>query len=100
MLQKITGKTVRIQMNDSNQLLTPTSASTTTTNNNTNSVNANSSENNTRSKLMPSSVDEEKKESEKNGNAAKQDAKEEIPVFNSEQWKKGTALIVGDLMLA
>ena len=87
-------------MNDSNKLLTPTSASTTTTNNNTNSMNANSSDNNTRSKLMPSSNDEERKESEKYGNAAKQDAKEEIPVFNLEQWKKGTTLIVGDLMLA
>ena len=87
-------------MNDSNKLLTPTSASTTTTNNNTNSVNENNSENNTSSKLIPPSTDEERNESEKCSNAAKQDAKEKIPVLNSEQWKKGTTLIVGDSMLA
>ena len=68
-------------MNDSNKLLTPTSASTTTTNNNTNSVNANSSDNNTRSKLMPSSNDEERKESEKYGNAAKTRCKRRNPCF-------------------
>ena len=86
-------------VNDSNILLTPTSASTTLTNNNTNSVNANNSENNTDSKLIPSSIDEERKEYEKCGNAAKQDAKEKIPILNSEQWKKGTTLIVRDSML-
>ena len=83
-----------------NKLLTPTSTSTTTTNNNTNSVNANNSENNTSSKLIPSSIDKERNESEKRGNAAKQDAKEKIPVLNSEQWKKGTMLIDGYSMLA
>ena len=87
-------------MNDSNKLLTPTSASTTLTNNNTNSVNANNSENNISSKLIPSSIAGERKESEKCSNASKQDAKEKIPVLNSEQWKKGTTLIVGDSMLA
>ena len=86
-------------VNDSNILLTPTSASTTLTNNNTNSVNANNSENNTDSKLIPSSIAEERKEYEKCGNAAKQDAKEKIPILNSEQWKKGTTLIVRDSML-
>ena len=68
-------------VNDSNKPLTPTNASTTLTNNNTSSVNANNLENNTSSKLIPLSVDEERKESEKCGNAAKQDAKEKIPVF-------------------
>ena len=87
-------------VNDSNKILTPTSASATTTNHNTNSVNANNSENNTSSKLIPSTIDEKRKESEKCDNAAKQDAKEKIPVLNSEQWKKGTMLIVGDSMLA
>ena len=86
-------------VNDSNILLTPTSASTTLTNNNTNSVNANNSENNTNSKLIPSSIDEERKEYEKCDNAAKKDAKEKIPILNSEQWKKGTTLIVRDSML-
>ena len=80
--------------------MTLTSASTTTTNNNTDSVNADNSENNTSSKLTPSSIDEERNESEKCGNAAKQDAKEKIPFLNSEHWKKGTTLIVGNLMLA
>ena len=87
-------------VNDSNKLLAPTSASTTTTNNNTNSVNANNSENNTRSKLILSSIDEERNESEKCGNAAKQDGKEKISVINLEKWKKGTTLVVGDSMLA
>ena len=87
-------------LNDSNKILTPTSASTTKTNNNTNGVNANNSENNTNSKLIPSSIDEERKESVKRGNAEKQDAKEKIPVLNSEQWKRGTTLIVGDSILA
>ena len=87
-------------MNDSNKILTPTSASATTTSHDTNSVNANNSENNTNSKLIPSTIDEKRKESEKCDNAAKQDAKEKIPVLNSEQWKKGTTLIVGDSMLA
>ena len=80
--------------------LTPTSASTTTTINNTNSVNANNSEINTSSNLIPSSIDEERKESEKCGNAGKQDVKEKMPVLNSGQWNKGTSLIVEDLMLA
>ena len=61
--------------------LTPTSASTTTTINNTNSVNANNSEINTSSNLIPSSIDEERKESEKCGNAAKQDVKEKNACF-------------------
>ena len=87
-------------VSDSNELLILTSASTTLTNNNKNSVNANNSENNTSSKLIPSSIDEERKKIEKCGNAAKQDAKEKVLVLNSEQWKKGTTLIVGDSMLA
>ena len=87
-------------VNDSNEILTPTSESTTTTNNNTNSVNANNSEYNTSSKLIPSSIDEKRKESEKCCDAAKQDVKEKIPVLKSEQWKKGTTLIVGEPMLA
>ena len=74
-------------MNDSNKILTPISASTTTTNN-TNGVNANNSENKTSSKLISSSIDEESKESEKCSKAAKEDAKEKIPVLNSEQLKK------------
>ena len=74
-------------VNDSNKLLTLTSASTTTTNNDTNSENANNSENNNISKLIPSSIDEERNESEKCGNAAKQDAKEKIPILNSERRK-------------
>ena len=44
------------------------------------------------SKLIPSSIDEERKKCEKCGNAAKQDTKEKIPVLNSEQWKKETTL--------
>ena len=64
-------------VSDSKKLLAPTGTSTTTTNNNTNIVNANNSENNTSSKLIPSSIDEERNESE-----------------------KGTALIVGNSMLA
>ena len=87
-------------LNDYNKLLTPTSASKTLTNSNANSVNAKNSENNSSSKLRPSSIDEERKESDKYGNAAKQDAKEKIPVLNSEHWKKGTTLIVGDSVLA
>ena len=63
-------------------------------------MNANNSENNTSSKLIPSTIGEKRKESEKCDNAAKQDAKEKIPVLNSEQWKKGTTLIVGESMLA
>ena len=65
-------------VNDSNKLLTPTSASKNLTNSNTNNVNANSSENNSSRKLIPSSIDEERKESEKCGNAAQEDAKEKI----------------------
>ena len=87
-------------VDDSNKLLKPTSTSTTTTNN-TNNVNINNSENNTSRKLIRSSIDEVRNESEKCGNAyaAKQDAKEKIPVLNSDQWKKG-ATLVGDSMLA
>ena len=55
-------------------------------------MNANNSENNISSKLIPSSIAEERKESEKCSNASKQDAKEKIHVLNSEQWKKGTTL--------
>ena len=51
-------------------------------------MNANISENNNSSKLIPSSIDEERDESQKCDNAAKQDAKEKIPVLNSEQRKK------------
>ena len=54
---------------DSNKLLRPTSTSTTTTNN-TNSVNVNNSENNTSSKLIRSSIDEVRNESEKCDNTA------------------------------
>ena len=86
-------------MNNSNKLLTPASASTTTINNNTNKVNENNSENNTSIILSPSSIDEERNESEKFGNAAKQDTKEKTPVLNSEQWNKGTTIIVRDSML-
>ena len=64
-------------VNDSNKLLKPTSTSTTTTNNNTNNVNAN---NNTSRKLIRSSIDEVRNESEKCGDAyaAKQNAIEKI----------------------
>ena len=88
-------------VDDSNKLLKPISTSTTTTNN-TNNVNINNSENNTSRKLIRSSIDEVRNESEKCGNAyaAKQDAKEKIPVLNSDQWKKRTTLVVGDSMLA
>ena len=96
-------------VNDSNKLLIPTSASTTLTNNNTNSVNASNSENNTSSKFIPSSIDEEREESEKCGNAAKHDANQWTGFYmitasvlkglNPEQWKKGTMLTVGDSML-
>ena len=74
-------------VDDSNKLLKPTSPSTTTTNNNINNVNINNSENNTSRKLIRSSIDEVRNESEKCGNAyaAKQDAKEKIPVLNSDQ---------------
>ena len=52
--------------------------------------------------MIPSSIDEERNESEKcdNAYAAKQDVKEKIPVLSSDQWKKETTLIVGDSMLA
>ena len=74
-------------VDDSNKLLKSKSTSTTTTNNNTNNVNISSSENNTSRKLIRSSIDEVRNESEKCGNAyaAKQDAKEKIPVLNSDQ---------------
>ena len=89
-------------VDDSNKLLKPTSTSTTTTNNNTNNVNINNSENNTSRNLIRSSIDKVRNESEKCGYAyaAKQDAKEKIPVLNSDQWEKGTILVVGDSMLA
>ena len=50
--------------------------------------------------MITSSIDEARKESERCGKDAKQDAKEKSPVLNSEQWKKGTTLVVGDSMLA
>ena len=52
--------------------------------------------------MIRSSTDEIRNESEKCGNAyaAKQDAKEKIPVLNSDQWKKATTLVVGDSILA
>ena len=93
-------------MEDSNKLLKPTSKSTATTNNNTNNVNINNSENITSRKLIRSSTDEVGNESEKCGNAyaAKQDAKKKKkkknPVLNSDHWKKGTTLVVGDSVLA
>ena len=72
-------------------------------------MNANNSENNTSSKLIPSSIDEEREESEKCGNAAKHDASQWTGFYmitasvlkglNPEQWKKGTMLTVGDSML-
>ena len=82
--------------------MTPTSASTTTTNNSTNNANRNDLENNTKSKLIPSSIDEERNESEKcdNAYAAKQDVKEINSILNPDQWKKGTTFIVGDSMFA
>ena len=55
-------------VDDSNKLLKLTSTSTTTTNN-TNNVNINNSENNTSRKLIRSSIDEVRNESEKCGNA-------------------------------
>ena len=75
-------------MDDSNKLLKPTSTSTTTTNNNINNVNISNSENITSRKLIRTSIDEVRNESEKCGNvyAAKQDAKEKILVINSDQW--------------
>ena len=59
-------------------------------------------ENNTSSKLIPSSIDEERNESEKcdNAYASKQDVKEKISVLKSDQWKKETTLIVWDSILA
>ena len=68
----------------------------------THSVNVNNSENKTSSKLIRSSIDEARNESEKcdNAYATKQDAKEKILVLNSDQWKKGTTLVVGDSILA
>ena len=72
-------------------------------------MNANNSESNTSSKLIPSSIDEEREESEKCGNAAKHDANQWTGFYmitasvlkglNPEQWKKGTMLTVGDSML-
>ena len=63
-------------------------------------MNANSSENNTSSKLIPLSIDEERNQSQKCDNAENQDIKEKVSVLNSEQWKKGTALTLGNSMLA
>ena len=64
-------------VNDSNKLLIPTSTITTKTNNNKKCANKNNSENNNSSNLIPSSIDEERNESEKcdNARAAKQDVK-------------------------
>ena len=69
---------------DFNQILTPQSTSTTTSNNNINSANTNNSENNTSRKLIPSSINKERNESEKcnNGYAPKQDVTEKISGFN------------------
>ena len=77
------------------------SATATTTNKNTISAHTNNSVNHTSINLIPSSIDEESNESEECDNtyAAQQEAKENVPSSNSDQWKKGT-LIVGDLMLA
>ena len=52
--------------------------------------------------MIRSSIDEVRNESEKCGNAyaAKQDAKEKIPVLNSDQRKKRTTVVVGDSILA
>lgn len=77
------------------------SATATTTNKNTISANTNNSVNHTSINLIPSSIDEESNESEECDNtyAAQQEAKENVPSSNSDQWKKAT-LIVGDLMLA
>ena len=51
--------------------------------------------------MIPSSIAEERNESEKCDNtyAAKQDVKEKNPVLNSDLWKEETTLIVGYLML-
>ena len=51
---------------------------------------------------MPSSIDEERNESEKcdNAYAAKQDVKEINSILNPDQWKKGTTFIVRDSMFA
>ena len=89
-------------VNYSNKLLTPTSTSTTTTNKDTSSANTNNSENNTCSKLIPSSIDEERNESEKYdiAYAAKKDVKGKILVLSSDQWKIETTLIAGDSVLA
>ena len=59
-------------------------------------------ESNTSSKLIPSSIDKERNESEKCDNAyvSKQDVKEKISVLNSNQWKEETTLIVWDSILA
>ena len=52
--------------------------------------------------MIRSSIDEVRNESEKCGiaYAAKQDAKEKIPVLNSDQRKKRTTVVVGDSILA
>ena len=51
-------------MNDSKKILTPKSTSTITTNKKTNNANINNSDSNTSSNLIPSSIDEERNESE------------------------------------
>ena len=74
-------------VSDSNKLSTPASTSTTTANNNTNNAHTKNSENNTGSKLIPSSIDGERYESEKcvNVYAANEDVKGKIPVLNLDQ---------------
>ena len=68
----------------------------------TNSANTNNTVTNTNSYLTPSSIDEEIIEYEEcdTAYAAQQDGNEKVPVLNSDQWDKGTTLIVGDSMLA
>ena len=65
-------------------------------------ANTNSSVNNTSINLIPPSIKEESSEPEKFENVypAQQDVKEEVPLLNSDQWKKETTLSLGDLMLA
>ena len=57
---------------------------------------------NTSSTFIQSSTDEEKNEFEgcKTAHTSQQDAKEKVPILNSDQWKKGNMFIVGDSILA
>ena len=64
-------------------------------------MNSSNSENNTSSKLIPSSIDAVKKGKNLRNVAMLQNKmQKKKSVLNSEQWKKGTTLIVGDSMLA